>query len=74
MRKLRIRDKYHCALCGRQLPSGTTKLYWPAFQIREVRPDFKGEVFQDFNHGIPKEHGGFVCRVRVRCEERIQQL
>lgn len=61
--------KDRCVLCGADL-TGRTKLYWPAYRIREVRPEFRGEIFCNLNYGFPVEQGGYVCRSIWSCCER----
>ena len=61
-----------CALCGRQLKGNVgSKLYWPAYRIREISPSFKGETIPDRTLGVPHEFGGYVCRNRVVCNVRL---
>jgi len=61
-----------CVLCGRELVGNGSKLYWSAFRIREVKPEYKGEIVTDQIYGVPHEKGAYVCRSRVVCEQRRQ--
>lgn len=59
-----------CAICGRELIGNGSKRYWSAHRIRELNPDFKGEVSEILGIGVPHERGAYVCRVRKICDER----
>lgn len=56
-----------CAFCGRDLKGNGSKVYWPAFKIREIAPKFKGREVIDPISGIPHEEGFYVCRSAKKC-------
>lgn len=57
--------KDYCVLCHRQLIGNATKSYKPAWVLRKVLPDFKGE------NVLGHESGGFICRSRLKCNQEL---